>query len=125
MGKKKTPAPATLGPEGLRLWKSVTDTYDLRADELSTLEDVCELSDMIAAMSQAWVEDGKPLTTKGSMGQQVTHPMISEIRTHRMARNALWRQLKLPDAGESGSATANQARAAAQSRWSAAHGSAS
>lgn len=119
----KVKAPETLGLEGRKLWKAVTGTYDLRADELATLEDACELTDMIAAMGQAWADEGKPLTTKGSMGQLVTHPMISEIRTHRMARNALWRQLKLPDApAAGGSGKTNQQRDAAQSRWAAAHG---
>lgn len=109
------------GTAGQKVWDDITAVYSLRADELTTLEDVCQLSDMIAALSKAWLDEGQPLTTAGSMGQQVTHPLISEIRTHRMARNALWRQLKLPDAGE-GAVAPNQQRAAAQSRWSAAHG---
>lgn len=114
--------PMTLGTEGVKVWTAITDTYTLRADELATLEDACELTDMIAALSKAWSDEGKPLTTKGSMGQLVTHPLISEIRTHRMARNALWRQLKLPDA-DAGATRPNQQRSAAQSRWAAAHGS--
>jgi hypothetical protein len=66
------------------------------------------------------------MTTKGSMGQLVIHPIIGEVRTQRMARNALWRQLKLPDldAGEQPAAETNQQRAAAQSRWASAHGKA-
>jgi DNA polymerase III psi subunit len=96
--------------------------YDLRPDELSTLEDACRLTDMIDAMSKVWADEGRPLTTQGSMGQLVTHPMVSEIRTHRMARNALWRQLRLPDAGNQEAGATNQHRAAAQSRWAAAHG---
>ena len=124
--KRKYPAPDALGADGRKLWKAVTGTYDLRADELATLEDACELTDMIAMLGQSWADEGKPLTTKGSMGQLVTHPMISEIRTHRMARNALWRQLKLPDAPSgAGTVAPNQQRQAAQSRWAAAHGSAS
>lgn len=118
MGKKAVPD--GIGKAGARVWRSVTETYTLRADELTTLEDVCHLTDMIAGLDNAWREEGQPLTTKGSMGQLVTHPLISEIRTHRMARNALWRQLKLPD--EVGGAAANQQRSAAQSRWAAAHG---
>lgn len=113
-------APVGLAVGGKRLWSSITGKYDLRPDELATLEDVCRLTDMIDALDKAWAEDGRPLTTKGSMGQLVTHPMISEIRAHRMSRNALWRQLKLPDADDV--PVANQQRAAAQSRWAAAHG---
>jgi hypothetical protein len=112
-----------MSPVGAAFWAGVVGIYELRPDELATLEDVCRLSDMIAALDSAWAEDGRPLTTRGSMGQLVTHPMISEIRTHRMARNSLLRQLKLPDTGqESGVGEANQHRSAAQSRWASAHG---
>lgn len=112
--------PVPAGVVGEALWIDVVSKYDLRPDELVTLEDVCRLSDMIAALDAAWVEQGRPLTTKGSMGQLVTHPAISEIKGHRMARNSLWKQLKLPD--ENG-VKPNQQRDAANSRWSA-HGKA-
>jgi DNA polymerase III psi subunit len=115
-------APESLASAGAALWSQVVESYDLRADELATLEDACSITDMIAALSASWAELGKPLTTKGSMGQEVIHPLIGEIRTQRMARNALWRQLKLPD--EVGGERPNQQRSAAQSRWAAAHGSA-
>jgi hypothetical protein len=110
-------APVTLGGAGSALWGSIATKYALRPDELSTLEDACELSDMIAALAAAWAEQGKPLTTKGSMGQQVTHPLISEIRTHRMARQSLLRQLKLPD-NAAGADPSRSARKAASARWS-------
>lgn len=112
---RKPPAPDVLSEVGLKVWGSITGKYELRPDELLTLEDACALSEMIDALSTAWADEGKPLTTKGSMGQLVTHPLISEIRTHRAARNALWRQLRLPD--ESGGADTNQHRAAANSKW--------
>lgn len=121
----KPKAPETLGAEGKRVWGLVVAKYDLRPDELLTLEDACAASDMIAELSRAWGDEGKPLTTKGSMGQQVIHPLIGEIRTQRAARNALWRQLHLPDepGGEGEASTEpNQHRAAAQSKWAAAHG---
>lgn len=112
----KHPAPDTLAAAGKSLWVKIVETYELRADELATLEDACAATDMIAALTSVWEGEGRPVTTKGSMGQQVIHPLIGEIRIQRAARNALWRQLKLPDsdatAGES-----NQHRAAAQSKW--------
>jgi hypothetical protein len=116
----KESAPAGLAAGGAGLWSRVVELYDLRPDEMVTLEDVCRVSDMIDALDSAWAEQGRPLTTKGSMGQLVTHPLISEIRTHRMARNTLWRQLRLPDAD--GESRPNQQRDAANSRWAAAHG---
>lgn len=113
----KPKPPAGLSETGSTLWSAIVKDYDLRADELALLEDACALSDMVTALESAWIEDGRPLTTKGSMGQQVTHPMISEIRTHRMARNTLLKQLRLPDASDSPEARSTQARAAANARW--------
>lgn len=115
MPVRKSRPPETLGAVGSRVWRSIVGKYDLRPDELLTLEDVCALSDMTEALSDAWAGQGKPMTTKGSMGQQVTHPLISEIRTHRAARNALWRQLKLPD--DEAPAATNQHRDAADTKW--------
>lgn len=122
MGTRKPGAPSGLGSAGKKVWSGIVSVYDLRPDELATLEDACRLTDMIDELDKAWKQDGSPLTTKGSMGQLVAHPMVSEIRVHRMARNALWRQLKLPDSPEGGVVAPNQHRAAAQSRWAAAHG---
>lgn len=117
----KVDAPEGLAVAGRAVWSAITSKYVLRADELVTLEDACAVTDMIAALELAWAEDGRPMTTKGSMGQQVIHPLIGEIRTQRMARNALWRQLKLPD-DESGVPAVNQQRDAAVSKWATGRG---
>jgi len=111
----KVKAPNGLGTAGSSVWKSITSKYELRADELVTLEDACRISDMIDELDKAWAEDGRPMTTAGSMGQKVIHPLIGEIRTQRMARNALWRQLKLPD--DASGAETNQNREAATASW--------
>lgn len=117
--------PKTLGAAGSRLWRRIVPTYSLRPDELATLEDACTITDMIAELEQAWVEDGRPMTARGSTGQLIIHPLIGEIRTQRMARNALWRQLKLPDLPDAQPhPRLNQQREAASSRWAAAHGKA-
>lgn len=110
-------------PDGVAssvIWTGVVNKYDLRPDELVTLEDICRFSDMIAELEAEWRGEGSPLVTRGSMGQEVTHPLISEIRTHRMARNALWRQLKLPDLPSANGQPVqpNQQRSAANARWS-------
>jgi DNA polymerase III psi subunit len=108
--------PNALADAGKALWLEVTGKYALRVDELRTLEDACAATDMIAALTSVWVDEGRPVTTKGSMGQQVIHPLIGEIRTQRVARNALWKQLKLPDIdGDAGQL--NQNRDAANASW--------
>lgn len=114
-------APATLALAGKTLWSEVTTKYTLRADELATLEDACAASDMLAEFMKAWTDLGRPYMSKGSMGQEVEHPLIGSIDKQRKARQAFLRQLKLPD--EPGGEKPNQHRSAAQSRWAAAHGS--
>lgn len=111
----KIAAPRTLGAEGKKLWGKVTSVYTLRADELAALEDACAASDMLAEFTKAWVALGKPYMSKGSMGQEVEHPMIGSIDKQRKARQAFLAKLKLPD--EPGSAKPNQQRSAAQQRW--------
>ncbi len=110
-------APAGLGTAGKAQWSAIAEKYALRPDELTVLEDACRTSDMLAALAEAWAEDGSPMTTKGSMGQLVIHPLIAEMDKHRKSRAQFLRQLALPDVDEA--PAENQHRAAATTRWSA------
>lgn len=118
MPKVKTPS--GLGDAGAKLWEDVTGKYELRADELVTLEAACRASDRIVAMEDE--RDGR-VTATGSMGQVVVHPLVAEIRAHEAQVTSLLAKLKLPD--DTGVAQVSQQRAAAQSRWATAHGAAS
>lgn len=118
----KPKIPANLDQAGTALWRSVIGKYELRADELVTLEAACRASDRIVAMEEQ--RDGK-VTSTGSMGQVVVHPLIAEIRAHESQVSALLKGLKLPDDpahGAGAGAAPNPARSAANSRWAAAHG---
>lgn len=116
----KPKAPASLSSTGKTLWDEVVKNYDLRADELRTLEDACAASDMLHELMQAWSDLGRPYITKGSMGQEVEHPLIGSIDKQRKARQAFLKQLRLPDDGKADDAgeRSSQARAAANARWS-------
>lgn len=107
-------APEFLEP-GAALWARITSKYVLRLDELDTLEDVCRIADLISVLESAWADLGCPMLTVGSMKQDVIHPLLGEVRVQRMAKNSLWRQLKLPD--EDAVPAANQQRAAATTKW--------
>lgn len=111
----KPKPPKSLGEQGSALWRDVVGKYDLRVDELAVLEAAGRTVDMIGLLTRQWEEAGKPFLTRGSMGQDVIHPLIGELRTQQSALAALFRQLKLPD--EAGGEAANQHRSAAQSRW--------
>jgi hypothetical protein len=60
----------------------------------SLLEACCE-ADLIDRL-QADLKD-TPTTTRGSMGQEVAHPILSELRQHRGTLNTLIRGLALED----------------------------
>ena len=113
-----TPPPMKLASAGASLWGDVVGTYELRADELRILEDACRERDLIARLEDSL--DGADLVVRGSMGQSVINPLVSELRQHRATFASLMRQLKLPDDGEGsdqGGALSAKNRAAAQARW--------
>ena len=116
-------APRGLGTGGKHLWHAIAKKYDLRPDELRTLEDSCREADLIDEMTRE--QAGKDKTVKGSMGQIVAAPLIAELRQHRATLNTMLRSLKLPevDAGalaaeaERRAGESERKRAAAQARW--------
>lgn len=111
-------APRKLRAKGRKLWTEVTDKYELRQDELVVLEDACRTVDLITRMEDEL--EGEPLTVKGSMGQLVPHPHVTELRQYRNSLAGLLGKLKLPD--DAGAGESNQQRAAAQTRWAEARG---
>ncbi|MFT3871555.1 MAG: hypothetical protein QM714_02745 [Nocardioides sp.] len=115
MSKLNHPVPASLGKAGKALWSDVAAKYTLRPDELRALEDACAASDMLAEFEKAWRDLGRPYMSKGSMGQEVEHPLIGSIDKQRKARQAFLAKLELPDDAPAGES--NQQRGAAQQRW--------
>lgn len=115
--------PRGLGSGGKRLWLAITGKYDLRADELRTLEDCARECDLIDEMTSE--QRGKDKTTRGSMGQIVAAPLISELRQHRATLTTMLRSLSLPEVdaatlaaeAERKAGESDRKRAAAQARW--------
>lgn len=107
---------------GNTLWSSIAegDRYDLRPDEVAVLTAACKTADRHALVEKAWVEMGRPFMSKGSMGQEVTHPLLAELQKLEAHQAGLLARLKLPD--EPGGERPNQQREAAQSRWAGARG---
>ena len=112
--------PKALQTAGKALWESITGKYVLRADEVSRLEQACKTADVIARLEDAWSAADFPMVSRGSMGQEVIHPLIGEIRTQRSALASLLAGLKLPD--DESEAPVNQQRDAANSKWATGRG---
>ncbi|MFD8336781.1 hypothetical protein ACFV42_29530 [Streptomyces solisilvae] len=95
-GRDKPRPPAKLGAAGRRLWREIVERYELRPDEARILGDACREADIVERL-EAELADA-PLMVKGSMGQLVAPPLVSEARQHRSVLVALLKSLKLPDA---------------------------
>lgn len=126
--RKKRRAPSGMGERSLRLWHEITDKYVLRPDEYRLLEDACRQAAIVDRLERELV--GAPMVMRGSMGQPVPNPLLTEIRQHRGSVAALFKQLGLPDdevesAGVVDVSRSVKARDAAKSRWTVAHGKAS
>ena len=111
--------PTKLGASGKALWQSIIPTYELRPDEVRVLIDACREADLIARLQDAL--EGADLVTRGSMGQEVASPFVSEIRQHRTVLANLLKSLKIPDspatAARKKAHVSEQARTAARARW--------
>lgn len=114
----KPKAPTNLTAAGKSLWSDVVGKWDLRVDELRVLASACVAADMEAEFIKAWSELGRPYMSKGSMGQEVEHPLIGSIDKQAKSKAGHLRQLKLPDEPGDHQTRAPAARAAANARWS-------
>lgn len=120
----KPTVPRGLKPKAQRLWRDTVAVYDLRPDELRILEDACREVDIVEKIHARLSREN--LLVEGSMGQAVAHPLLQEIRHHRMVTQRLLAGLKLPDGGaemteaERAAQRSTSAREAANARW---HGS--
>lgn len=114
----KTIVPTGLGKRAAAFWRDTTSVYELSAHELLLLEGACRELDIIDRLEESL--DGARLVVRGSMGQDVAHPLLAEVRQHRAAFGAIVKQLSLPDAEDEKpmSPRSLQAQAAANARWS-------
>ena len=117
MTARRPQVPADLAAGGGALWRDVVQVYDLRADELPLLAELCRQVDDLATMRAALAEAGAVVT--GSKGQARPNPMLAEIRGARLVLARLAGQLGLPDEDGATSRTPAQRRAskAARARW--------
>lgn len=85
--------PKGLGYQGQKLWKSVTDEFDLEFEphKRRILFDACKMADAIDRLDKE--ADSAPLIAKGSYGQPVLHPAFAGAQTARSALAALLARL--------------------------------
>jgi hypothetical protein len=110
--------PSGLRAAGRRLWAAVVGPYVLTPAELEMLGQACRTSDELDRLERA-VRALPELTTIGSTGQVRPHPLLSEVRSHRLLLERLTSALCLPDDDQltGDRASTKHARTAAQGRW--------
>lgn len=88
--------PTGLRPPGRKLWTAVADRYVLTAAETEMLGQACRTADELDRLEKA-VRALPELTTTGSTGQIKPHPLLAEVRAHRLLLERLTTALCLPD----------------------------
>jgi phage terminase small subunit len=127
--KRSTPRiPAGLGSAGKSLWKAILGDiaadWELDRRELRHLERACVVADRLAELDAAVEREGAMV--KGSRGQPVVHPAVSEARQLELVQLRLLASLELEDPEhrrERGTPASKAARKAARSRWGDSRGS--
>ena len=113
-----TKAPTGLRAAGKRLWAAVAESFVLNPGELAMLEQACRTADELDRLERA-VRALPDLVTTGSTGQLKPHPLLEDVRRHRLLLERLTSALNLPDDTEEVGlrAGSRHARKAAQGRW--------
>ena len=111
--------PEGLQDRGTELWRSLTAEYDFGTapEKLLILEEAARTADMVARL-QAIVDEAEELRVRGSQGQPVAMPEVTELRQYRAQMASLLDKLRLPEEDAEGAMTRSQlARHAARARW--------
>jgi hypothetical protein len=110
--------PSGLKAPGRKLWLSVIDKYVLTAAEVEMLGQACRTADELDRLERA-VRRLSELTVRGSTGQPKAHPLLEEVRRHRVLLERLTSALCLPDEDQEAGLRPGQkhGRRAIQARW--------
>ena len=112
-------APKGLGAAGRRLWRKVTDEFDLDASDYELLIEACRTVFELDRLAKA-LADAEPFVT-GSTGQVKVHPAYEEVRRHRATLAVLLGKLGIEYDDEAPSPEASwrsqRASDAARARW--------
>jgi hypothetical protein len=110
--------PTGLKAQGKRLWAAVATKYVLTPAELEMLAQACRTADELDRLERA-VRQLSELTVRGSTGQPKAHPLLAEVRAHRVLLERLTGALNLPDEDEEVGlrGSSRHAQRAARGRW--------
>ncbi|CCH77738.1 hypothetical protein BN12_220016 [Nostocoides japonicum T1-X7] len=109
--------PAGLGTRGRRFWRSTLSSFELSDAEILVLEEACRTLDDLDRLEEMVAQHGP--SVKGSQGQVVVNPALTEARGQRAILHRLIAALQLPDLDDRPmpSSTSMRSQKAAQVRW--------
>ena len=83
MAARRPKVPSGLDTEGCRLWREIVGEFDVNEEphKRRILFDACRTADLIERLDDAM--GGQPLTVRGSMGQEVIHPLLAQSQSAR------------------------------------------
>jgi hypothetical protein len=110
--------PTGLRAPGRRLWDAVVGPYILTPSEMLILREACRTADELDRLEKA-LRELNDLVVSGSTGQPRAHPLLEEVRAHRVLVDKLVNSLNLPDFDEviGLKPTSKHAQKAAAARW--------
>lgn len=89
--------PNGASPRAQEVWYQTLGQVDLETPaEWRLLESIVETITQHDLVHQRWVADGCPVTSTGSMGQDVEAPALGTMQKLRTQEVALWKALALP-----------------------------
>ena len=91
--------PKGLSAPGRKLWKAITDDYDLATHELQVLTEAARTVDLLAELEELIQRDGP--TVPGLHGDKI-NPAAIEARQQRITLARLLVALRIPVEDESG-----------------------
>lgn len=110
--------PDGLDESGKQLWTEVIGKYILTPAEVQVLVQACYTADELSRLEAA-VRSLEEFVVKGHAGQPRAHPLLNEIRAHRVLLERLTAGLNLPDDDQETGlrASGRHAQRASRARW--------
>ena len=90
--------PKGLGANGRQAWRTACAGLEAAgldpALTIGALERYARSADRLAVVEATWIKLGQPVTTEGSKGQLVAHPLLRELRDETRAVHELAKALQ-------------------------------
>ena len=97
---KAPPPPAGLADAGKKLWRAVTEEYEIDEHELLLLREASRCADRLDRLAEEAAAGS--VTVENHRGDQVAHPAMVEARQQSLTLARLLASLRLPSGEETG-----------------------